>query len=120
MDVQIHILDLKDSPALIADYDFSHHPGNVPQAVLHSLCEADIEAMQIYRCGNRLVMLTKTGENYDADRKASDDAHDPHIRAWEEKMAKYQACAPDDLPGEKWKSAKLIFDLAQHQIVSGD
>jgi L-rhamnose mutarotase len=102
------ILDLKDDPALISEYERHHLPGNVWPSVTASLQAAGIEGMEIYRYGSRLVMIMETSDRFDPEEKARSDAANPEIIAWEELMDTFQQRV-DGPPDAKWRAAHLIF-----------
>jgi L-rhamnose mutarotase len=87
-------LDLQDDPDLIAAYEAHHAPGAVPAHILDSIRSAGIETMEIYRTGNRLVMIMETSEAFDATAKAEVDRCDPEVRAWETLMNRFQRPLP--------------------------
>ncbi len=106
---QIFLLDLKDE-ALAAEYERWHRPGNVPARVLADIGASGITSMEIYRTGNRLVMVAETaGDEPPADRTGSEES-----KAWEAQMDTYQQPLPWSPPGVKWQPAELIFDLEDH------
>jgi L-rhamnose mutarotase len=111
---RVLILDLKDDPALIAAYEAHHRPGAVPEAVLHSIRAGGIEAMEIYRSGNRLVMTIETAAHFDPQAKAAADATDRAVIAWEALMDRYQQRLPWAERGMKWVEAERIFALSEH------
>jgi L-rhamnose mutarotase len=113
MNRRVLILDLKDDPDLIAAYEAHHAPGAVPEAIVRSIREAGIEAMDIYRSGNRLVMLMETADHFDPAAKAAGDASDPAVIAWEELMDRFQQRLPWAAPHEKWVEAQPIFSLSE-------
>ena len=106
------ILDLKDDPNLIAAYEAHHAPGAVPEPIVRSIRAAGIEAMDIYRSGNRLVMVMETAPGFDPQAKAAADAADPEVIAWEELMDRFQQRLPWAPPGTKWLEAERIFALS--------
>ena len=108
---QVLLLDLKDEPALIAAYEAWHAPGAVPRPVVKSIREGGVSSMEIYRAGDRLVMLIECTEDHAHKCKAAADADDPAVRAWEERMDEFQQRLPCAAPGEKWVPAKRIFSL---------
>ena len=110
---RVLILDLQDDPALIAAYEAHHGPGAVPEAIVGSIRAAGIEEMEIYRSGNRLVMVMETGPGFDPEAKAAADAADPAVIAWEELMDRYQQRLPWAPPGVKWLEAERIFTLSE-------
>ena len=114
---RVLILDLKDDPALIAAYEAYHRPGGVPEAIRRSIRAGGIEDMEIFRSGNRLVMVVETTADFDPKTKAASDAADPAVVAWEELMDRYQQRLPWAPPGVKWLEAARIFALSEHPEV---
>jgi L-rhamnose mutarotase len=108
---RVLMLDLKDDPELIARYEAWHAAGAVPAPVVESIRSADIIAMDIYRCGNRLVMVMETGAEFDPCAKAEADAANPDVVAWQERMNAFQQRLPWAGEGEKWVEAERIFSL---------
>ncbi len=102
-------LDLKDDPALIAEYE-RHHERIRPE-IEASIREAGITGMDIYRLGNRLFMVMETTDDFDFEKKAAADAANPKVQEWEALMWRYQQPLPLAQPGEKWLLMQKIFDL---------
>lgn len=102
-------LDLKDDPALIAEYR-AHHDRIWPE-VVRSLKEAGIEDLEIYLCGTRLVMILETVEGFSFEEKLTADEQNPKVREWEDLMWKFQQPLPGSKPGEKWRLMDRIFKL---------
>ncbi|MDP9928229.1 L-rhamnose mutarotase [Variovorax paradoxus] len=103
-------LDLKDDPALIAEYEAYHR--NIWPEVRTHLRAHGVTGMEIYRLGTRMVMLMETDDaRYDAEAMAAATGNDPKIRAWEELMWKFQAPTPWTPAGEKWVGMQRIFEL---------
>ncbi|WP_242183438.1 L-rhamnose mutarotase [Sphingomonas sp. CARO-RG-8B-R24-01] len=113
--LHVLLLDLKDDPAGIAEYERWHAAGAVPAAVTASIRRAGIEDMRIFRAGNRLVMLMETGAAYDPAAKAAGDAADPDVQAWETLMDRFQQAIPAAVPGTKWTEAGQIFALHEQE-----
>lgn len=111
--LRILLLDLKDNPELIARYEAWHAAGAVPAAVIASIRAADIRSMEIYRTGNRLVMLMDVGPSFDPVAKAAADAANLDVAAWEGLMSRFQKPLPWASEGEKWLEAKRIFALEE-------
>ena len=114
MTLQRHILllDLVDDADAIARYEHWHAAGAVPPAVTASIREAGIVAMEIYRSGNRLVMVMETDERFDPTRKAQADAANPAVVAWETQMNSVQRPVPWARTDAKWTRAECIYSLA--------
>ncbi|GAB2566407.1 L-rhamnose mutarotase [Spirosoma areae] len=102
-------LDLKDDPALIADYE-RYHERIWPEIEL-SIRESGINDMEIYRIGNRLFMIMETTETFSFEAKAAADAANPNVQKWEDLMWTYQQALPMAKPGEKWMLMTPIFKL---------
>ena len=102
-------LDLKDDPALIAEYEAFHRA--VWPDILESIRSAGITAMEIYRFGNRLFMIMETTDGFSFEQKAAMDAANPKVQEWEELMWRFQQPLPDAQAGEKWMVMERIFEL---------
>jgi len=101
-------LDLKDDDALIAEYDAWHK--KVWPEIKISIKESGVEAMNIYRYGNRLCMLMEVTDDFSFERKAKMDTENPIVQEWENLMLKFQQ--PLNSSGsEKWQIMEEIFDL---------
>jgi L-rhamnose mutarotase len=105
-------LDLHDDPALIEEYERWHEAGRVWPDILQSLRAAGIEEAEIFRTGNRLVLVLEVAAGFDPAAKAASDAADPRVQAWETLMWKYQKALPWARPGEKWLPMQRIFSLS--------
>lgn len=103
-------LDLADQPDLIAEYERHHEPGNVWPEVLRDIRDQGYREMQIWRTGNRLVMVVEVDEDFPRHRSA-----EPKVAQWEELMWKFQKALPHASPGEKWVPMHKIFDLEEHE-----
>ncbi|UPG91528.1 L-rhamnose mutarotase [Luteibacter aegosomaticola] len=105
-------LDLRDDAALIAEYERWHRAEFVWPEVVASIRAAGILDMQIFRTGNRLVMLMRVGPGFDAEAKAAADAASERVQAWEALMSTFQQPLPWAAEGQKWVPMVRIFDLA--------
>jgi L-rhamnose mutarotase len=102
-------LDLKDDPALIAEYRRYHE--KVWPEILKSIRDSGIEDLEIYWLGTRLFMIMEVNETFSFDKKSRADLRDPKIQQWEELMWKFQKPLPGAAPGEKWLLMDRIFKL---------
>ncbi|OIN58250.1 L-rhamnose mutarotase [Arsenicibacter rosenii] len=102
-------LDLKDDPALIAEYERYHE--KIWPEIDESIRSAGITNMEIYRIGPRLFMIMETDDTFSFDRKAAADAANPKVQEWEALMWRYQQALPMAKPGEKWLLMDRIFAL---------
>lgn len=109
----ILLLDLVDEAEAIARYEAWHAAGAVPPAIVASIRDAGITEMEIYRTGNRLVMVMETDASFDPARKAADDASNPAVVAWETRMNTVQRPLPWADPSAKWTEAPRIFALSE-------
>lgn len=103
-------LDLKDDPALIAEYE-RHHQAVWPE-ILQSIREAGIADMEIYRIDNRLFMIMEVTEKFSFDAKRAADLQSAIVQKWEQLMWKFQQPLRSAKPGEKWLLMTRIFSLA--------
>lgn len=102
-------LNLVDDPVLIAEYERWHRA--VWPGILASIRDAGIEAMEIYRTGNRLFMIMEVTPDFSFEAKARADAANPQVQEWEQLMWKFQQALPFAKPGEKWVLMEKIFEL---------
>ena len=102
-------LDLKNDPALIAEYKRYHE--NIWPEITQSIRSAGIEEMEIYLLGTRMFMIMEVNEHFSFEAKARADLANPKVREWEELMWKFQQPLPGTKPGEKWLLMEGIFTL---------
>ena len=81
-------LDLKDDPALIAEYE-KHHITIWPE-IRKSIVDSGITNMEIYRHDTRLFMIMETDENFNFEKKSVMDASNTKVQEWEDLMWNYQ------------------------------
>lgn len=108
---QCFALDLKNDPALIAEYEHWHKAENGWPEIRKSILEAGVIDMQIYRTGNRLFMIMETDDNFRNEEKAALDAANPKVREWEQLMWKFQEPLPWAADNEKWVKMDQIYKL---------
>ena len=102
-------LDLKDDPALIAEYE--HYHKAVWPEILASITGSGITGMEIYRHENRLFMIMDTDDSFTFEKKAERDAANEKVQEWEALMWKFQQPLKNAAKGEKWVLMNKIFDL---------
>jgi len=103
-------LDLKDDPALIAEYEAYHC--NVWPEVLQHLRTHGIRELEIFRLGTRMVMVMETDDAvFDPARMAAAERGNPRIAEWEALMWRFQAATPWTANGQKWTPMQSIFRL---------
>jgi L-rhamnose mutarotase len=111
MPSRYYALDLRDENAAIAEYERLHQPGNVWPEIAATIHASGIEEMEIFRTGNRLVMVVRVPDDYDAS--ATRPADDPMTHAWEALMDRYQQRLPWAETGQKWVPMTRIFSLTE-------
>jgi len=102
-------LDLKDDPALIAEYRRYHQ--KIWPEISRSIKESGIRDMEIYLLGTRMFMIMEVDEDFSFERKAKADAENPKVREWEQLMWRFQKPLAEAKPGEKWLQMERIFKL---------
>jgi len=102
-------LDLKNDATLIAEYE-AYHKKIWPE-IEASIKSSGITHMEIYRTGNRLVMIMETNDAFSFEAKSKADTANPKVQEWETLMWNYQQALPGSQPGEKWKLMNKIFEL---------
>ncbi|TAN04861.1 MAG: L-rhamnose mutarotase [Rhodanobacteraceae bacterium] len=112
-----YALDLHDDPELIAEYERWHRAENIWPEVVASIRAAGILDLEIFRAGNRLVMVLDVPEDYSVEAKATADAADPRMQAWEALMWRFQRALPFAKPGEKWLPMTRLFSLRESPLV---
>lgn len=106
----VFALDLVDDPQLISEYEAHHRPGGVWPEILRDIRAQGVLDMQIWRTGNRLVMIAEVEEDYPRDRPS-----EAKVDQWESLMWRFQKALPGAQAGEKWIPMAKIFDLAEHE-----
>jgi L-rhamnose mutarotase len=109
MKTYCYTLDLKDDPALIAEYE-RYHEAVWPE-ILDSITGSGIRHMTIYRWSNRLCMIMETEDDFDPAEKARLDATNPKVQEWETLMWDYQQALPGVEVGTKWVEMEVVFQL---------
>ncbi len=108
MRVFAQALDLKDDPALIAEYVALHR--EVWPEVTQSLRKIGITSMRIYRGGTRLFMVIEADDEFDVARYQA-YAQEPRTGAWDALTRRFQQPTPFAQLGEWWSPLEEIFDL---------
>jgi L-rhamnose mutarotase len=102
-------LDLKNDPALIAEYKRYHQ--KIWPEITKSIKDSGIEDMEIYLLGTRMFMIMEVNERFSFEAKARADGSNPKVQEWESLMWKFQQSLPGAKPGEKWLLTEKIFKL---------
>ena len=104
-------LDLKDDPALIAEYKRYHE--KIWPDITRSIRDAGIEDLEIYLHGTRMFMIIEAADDFSFELKAAMDRANPKVQEWEQLMWKFQKALPEAREGEKWLAMERIFKLEQ-------
>jgi L-rhamnose mutarotase len=102
-------LDLKDDPALIAEYKQYHE--KVWPEITKSLKDAGVLDMEIYLLGTQMFMIMEVDNDFSFAKKAEMDAANPKVLEWEELMGKFQNPAPGARSVERWRVMEKVFEL---------
>lgn len=101
-------LDLKNDPALIAEYKRYHE--DVWPEVKQSLRAAGILDMEIYLFGTRMFMIIETADSFSFAKKAELDRSNPKVMEWEALMGKFQQpFSADARPEARWLPMERVF-----------
>ena len=103
-------LDLKDDPALIAEYQRYHQ--NVWPEIKESIRAGGILDMEIYLLGTRMFMIIEADDSFSFAEKAELDRGNPKVQEWETLMWKFQQPLKEARPGEKWLPMQRVFKLS--------
>lgn len=106
-------LDLSDDSRLIEEYQ-RYHQQIWPEITAH-LRHYGITEMEIYRLGNRLMMVIETTDDFDRALFERRSLEDPKVCEWEALMWKYQRPTPWTPAGKKWVEMTRIFSLTEQK-----
>lgn len=102
-------LDLKNDPALIAEYKRYHE--NVWPEIIESLRRSGIVGMEIYLLGTRMFMIMEVNDDFSFEAKARADKSNPRVQEWEQLMWNFQQPLPEANPEEKWLLMERVFKM---------
>ncbi|MBO4802045.1 MAG: L-rhamnose mutarotase [Bacteroidaceae bacterium] len=107
----VQTMDLKNDPALIAEYRRRHSHEEAWKEIRKGISEVGILEMEVYLLGTRIVMVVDTPLDFDWDTAMARLATLPRQQEWEEYMAMFQDCRKDATSDEKWQMMDRIFYL---------
>lgn len=87
-------LDLKDDPALIAEYKKRHSESEHWAVIREGIRKVGILEMEIYIIDTRLFMIVETPLDFDWERAMKELATLPRQAEWEEYMSIFQISKP--------------------------
>ena len=102
-------LDLKNDPALIAEYRKYHE--KIWPEITESIKDSGIVDMEIYLLGTRMFMIMEVNEHFSFEHKAKADSQNPRVQEWEQLMWQFQQGLPEAKSSEKWLRMERIFKL---------
>ena len=102
-------LDLKNDPALIAEYKKYHE--KIWPEITRSIRDSGIVDLEIYLLGTRMFMIMEVNDKFSFEAKGKADASNPKVQEWEQLMWKFQQPLPQAKQGEKWMLMEKIFTL---------
>lgn len=103
----VYFLDLINDPVLIEAYEEWHR--NVWPEIEATFLTSGILVIEIFRAGDRLVLIMETSTGFSEVEKSIQDAANPIVQEWETLMWKFQKPLPFALPGSKWVKAEKIY-----------
>lgn len=107
----VQTMDLKDDPALIAEYRRRHSREDSWPEIREGILEVGILEMELYILGTRLVMIVDTPLDFDWSAAMARLATLPRQQEWEDYMAMFQQCAEGATSDEKWQMMDRMFYL---------
>ena len=107
----VFALDLVNDRKAIAEYEAWHRADRIWPAVVASLRDSGLTALEIFRTGNRLCLIMEAPDDFSLAAKAAADAANPDVQAWERLMWTFQRALPGAAPGENWVPMERIFSL---------
>lgn len=108
----VRIMDLASDAAAIAAYDDAHRVGGTPSAVVDAQHRHGIVEMEIFRAGNRLVMILTLADDFDGEALQQVEREHPDLIAWQARMAALQRAPLAD--GTPWPEARCVFRQSDH------
>ena len=104
-------LDLKDDAEAIAAYERYHRADHFWPEIADSIRQAGVRDLEIYRTGNRLLMVMTVSPSFSFEKKAALDAGNRKVQEWESLMERFQQRLPWTGKDGKWERMDRIFSL---------
>lgn len=104
-------LELRNDPALIAEYRRRHARENIWKEILAGIREVGILGMDIYIHGTRLMMILEAPASLDLEEAMARLATLPRQQEWEDYMSVFQKADAGASSAEKWQPMERIFHL---------
>lgn len=114
----VKTLNLRENPDSVREYIECHQ--NIPKDVVDGIRSVGITRMDLYLRDNTVVMVMECPDTIDVEQAMRSLASIPGQAEWENLVARFQDCSPDQTSDEKWKQMKKIFSLPPKKVfVSG-
>ena len=107
----VQVLDLRDDPAMIAEYRKWHSEEFHWREIRDGIRSVGILEMEIYIRDNHLVMIVDTPADFDWTSAMNRLATLPRQAEWDAFVARLQGCNPDARSDEKWQMTERMFRL---------
>ena len=107
----VQTMELRDNPALIAEYRKRHSQGQIWPEILQGIRDCGLYDMEIYILGTRLVMICDGPEDLNWDEAMQKMAQGPRQAEWEAFMSTFQQCGKDERSDEKWHMMERMFHV---------
>ena len=104
-------LDLKDDAEANAAYERYHRADHFWPEIADSIRQAGVRDLEIYRTGNRLLMVMTVSPSFSFEKKAALDAGNRKVQEWESLMERFQQRLPWTGKDGKWERMDRIFSL---------
>ena len=104
-------LDLKDDPALIAEYLKRHSQAEAWPEIIAGIREVGILEMELYILGTRLVMIVETPPDFEWESAMAKLATLDRQAEWEDYMSVFQMARAGASSAEKWQLMDRFFHL---------
>lgn len=104
-------LNLKNNPALIAEYRKIHSREEAWPEIRKGIREVGILEMGIYIYGCSLFMIVETPLDFNWDKAMEQLSQLPRQTEWEDYVSRFQECIPGSTSSEKWKLMERMFYL---------
>ena len=105
------ILEIADNPELIRRYRECHDEEHVWREVLEGIRSVGILEMELYICGNKVVMIVETPLDFNWNDAMTRLAGLPRQAEWESFVAAMQGADPDATSDEKWNMMERMLRL---------
>ncbi len=83
--------------------------------IIDGIKAVGIQEMELYICGNELVMIVDAPDNFNWDEAMAQLASLPRQQEWETWNSQFQQCSPTDTSNQKWRMMKKFFHLYDEQ-----